>query len=364
MVALPELGTYTQEQRELARTWSPAFFRYEKVLSDPRIDDVHALRHQAWMKCVLATYFRPSSAREVCAYWSRIADELLIRAWRECGLDQGDSVLFALGKHGAEELNLSSDIDLMVVADPKNALTLEKGLRRFQQILHQPRDFGFCFRLDFDLRPGGKMGPWITSPAQFQDYYWSQGETWERLAMVRLRAVTGSPALQRQIQDLARRFSYRKFLDFTLLEDLKALRSQVHQKGFQRRDGELHVKLDVGGIRDIELFVHSLLVLNGGKMPELQTRSTAGALERLKRKKPAAAPRGRPFARKLLELSPGREPDSVRRGSSDALAHRHSPATARSADPVANAGADGHRRSMCFGTSRQRRLGPDPLARG
>jgi glutamate-ammonia-ligase adenylyltransferase len=158
-------------------------------------------------------------------------------------------------------------------------------LRRLQKFLQTPGDFGFCFRLDFDLRPGGKMGPLITSPSQFQDYYWNQGETWERLAMVRLRCLLGSPEFAVQVNELAKKFSFRRFLDFTLLEDLKALRAQVHSSGFQRRDGEIHLKLEVGGIRDIELFVHSLLVLNGGKIPELQTRSTSLALDLLAERK-------------------------------------------------------------------------------
>lgn len=233
------------------------------------------------MECVLASYFGTATTKDVCAYWSQVADELLSLAWREAGLHEYDAVLFALGKQGALELNLSSDIDLLLVAEPRHAIEVEKRMRVFQRLLHLPGEFGFCFRLDFDLRPGGKMGPLITSPSQFQDYYWSQGETWERLALVRLRAVCGSRALDKQISDLAKRFSYRKFLDFTLLEDLKALRSQVHQKGFQRKDDEIHIKLEVGGIRDIELFVHSLLVLNGGKLPDLQTRSTGEALQKL-----------------------------------------------------------------------------------
>ncbi len=232
----------------------------------------------------MASNFATATTANVCAYWSAIADEILSAAWREAGLNELDAMLFALGKQGALELNLSSDIDLMLVAEPRHALEVEKRMRAFQRRLHVPGEFGFCYRLDFDLRPGGKMGPLITSPSQFQDYYWSQGETWERLALVRLRAVTGSRALEKQIGDLARRFSYRKFLDFTLLEDLKALRAQVHQKGFQRRDDEIHIKLEVGGIRDIELFVHSLLVMNGGKLPDLQTRSTEEALAKLSEK--------------------------------------------------------------------------------
>lgn len=264
-----------------ARATSPAFAHYERLLQLTTIGPLHEMRHRAWCECVLATFFNTATTAEVCAYWSTRADAIVQQAWRETGLHEFDAALFALGKHGAGELNLSSDIDLMIVSEPHHALEVEKRLRKFQHLLHFPTEFGFCFRLDFDLRPGGKLGPLITSPSQFQDYYWSQGETWERLALVRMRAVAGSPAIDKQISDLARRFSYRKFLDFTLLEDLKAMRAQVHQKGFLRQDHELHIKLEVGGIRDIELFVHSLMVMNGGKMPNLQTRSTGQALANL-----------------------------------------------------------------------------------
>ncbi len=281
MVTLPGLETYSADQLTKAGQLSPAFGHYERLLQLTTIEPLHGLRHRAWCECVLATFFNTATTSEICAYWSARADVIVQQAWRETGLHDFEAALFALGKHGAMELNLSSDIDLMIVAEPKDALEVEKRLRKFQHLLHFPTDFGFCFRLDFDLRPGGKLGPLITSPSQFQDYYWSQGETWERLALVRMRAIAGTANLEKQTGDLARRFSFRKFLDFTLLDDLKAMRAQVHQKGFLRQDHELHIKLEVGGIRDIELFVHSLLVMNGGKMPDLQTRSTGEALAKL-----------------------------------------------------------------------------------
>lgn len=281
VVTLPGLETYTPNQLAEASRWSPAFARYQTLLSQPHLDALHARRHRAWCEAVAATYFSTASTETVCAFWSDIADDLLRAAWSECGLGELEALLMALGKQGARELNLSSDIDLMIVGEPKDSLGVEKALRRFQHLLQHQGDVGFCFRLDFDLRPGGKMGPMITSPSQFQDYYWGQGETWERLALVRLRPVVGSKALESQILDLARRFSFRKFLDFTLLDDLKALRSKVHQTGFQRKEGETNLKLEVGGIRDIELFVHSLLILNGGKIPELQTHSTSIAISNL-----------------------------------------------------------------------------------
>jgi glutamate-ammonia-ligase adenylyltransferase len=281
VVALPGLSSYSPEQLRELRAWSPAFARYEQLVQEGLADPLRARRHKAWMSCVGATYFKSAAPSSITLYWSDEADAILRQAWQECGLADKPAALFALGKHGAQELNLSSDIDVLLVADPSEAMTIEKGLRAFQARLQQAGEGGFCFRLDFDLRPGGKMGPLLTTPSQFQDYYWSQGETWERLALVRLRPVTGPASLVDPVLDLARRFSFRKFLDYTLLEDLKALRSQVHQFGFTRREGEVHIKLEVGGIRDIELFVHSLLVLHGGKITDLQTRSTEGAIEKL-----------------------------------------------------------------------------------
>ena len=278
MVALPRLTSYSPDQLHEVRARSPAFSRYEILLSSGVESLLHARRHQAWLECAAATFLRSSTASDVCQFWSQEADAILRAAWKEAGLGDKSAALFALGKHGAEELNLSSDIDVLIVAEPREALAIERGLRVFQNRLQLSGEAGFCFRLDFDLRPGGKMGPLLTSPSQFQDYYWSQGETWERLALVRLRTVTGPASITDSILDLARRFSYRKFMDFTLLEDLKALRSRVHQFGFNRKEGEVHIKLEVGGIRDIELFVHSLLVLHGGKIPALRTRSTSQAL--------------------------------------------------------------------------------------
>jgi glutamate-ammonia-ligase adenylyltransferase len=282
VVALLGLEHYTPAQLHELRGWSLAFARYQEMLNSGVTDPLRERRHHAFLRSVAATYFNSALPADICRFWSDEADAILRHAWRESGLDSKQAALFALGKHGAQELNLSSDIDVLLVADPKDALAIERDLRTFQARVQQPTDFGFCFRLDFDLRPGGKMGPLLTTPSQFQDYYWSQGETWERLALVRLRPVTGPDTLIEPVQDLARRFSYRKFLDYTLLEDLKALRSQVHQYGFTRREGEVHIKLEVGGIRDIELFVHSLLILHGGKIPELRTHSTEQAINSLK----------------------------------------------------------------------------------
>src|SRR5690606_29150178 len=130
-------------------------------------DSPHHRRHRAWLGCVAATFHARAPAADICRAWSLTGDEVLRDLWSEAGLDHKSVALFALGKHGAGELNLSSDIDVLVVAEPGDNLAIERSLRVFQQRVQQQGDMGFCFRLDFDLRPGGKMGPLITSPSQF-----------------------------------------------------------------------------------------------------------------------------------------------------------------------------------------------------
>lgn len=270
------------------RRASPAFEIYHQLLQKIPQTEPQKLRHErhvAWCECALATFFSVATAEEICAFWSDAADSVLLRAWNLAGLSEEPAALFALGKLGARELNLSSDVDLMIIARPEVAAEVEKKLREFRRLIHHRDDWGSCFRIDFDLRPGGTMGPVIVTPSQFQDHYWSQGEAWERLALVRMRLLTGPEDIHQNIMDLAQRFSFRKFLDYSLLEDFKALRSQIHQSTLVRDENQTHLKLGMGGIRDIELFLHSLLVMNGGKISNLRVRSTSQAAQNLAQEK-------------------------------------------------------------------------------
>lgn len=193
--------------------------------------------------------------------------------------------LFALGKLGSNELNLSSDVDILLVAEDDESVFLP-GLRRFQKLLSEPTFQGFVFRVDFDLRPGGKQGPLIPTVEQFKDYYGNYGETWERLAMVRLRYLVGTTSVRDEVLSFAKKFSFRRHLDFTLLEDLKTLRSKIQgHYGARSQEGVIDLKLGVGGIRDVELFTHALQVIHGGRDPELQIRGTTEALELMAQKK-------------------------------------------------------------------------------
>lgn len=240
-------------------------------------------RNEIWSRFALAAREDSLPPQDLCEQWSAAADLLLQRAFDFC-FEKQKVALFSLGKLGSAELNLSSDVDLLLVSDETSSEALS-ALRKFQKILTERTSQGFVFRVDLDLRPGGRQGPILPTLDQFRDYYGNYGETWERLAFVRLRPIAGDPQVQDEVLSFARKFSFRRHLDFTLLEDLKTLRTKIQTHYWERSlDQNIDLKLGVGGIRDVELFTHALQVIHGGRDTSLQICGTTKALQLLEYK--------------------------------------------------------------------------------
>ena len=244
-------------------------------------DQLRLTRHRSWLECAAATALESASAQQVCAYWSERADELILEAWRLSGCAQQRIVVLALGKLGSRELNLSSDVDLILVRADDAEIDL-KSIRKFQALLSDFTDFGFALRVDLSLRPGGKAASLVPSLSEFEYHYGYHGEPWERLAYVRMRILTGDPALSDAIRSFTQKFSYRKHLDYTLLDELKNLRTKIRQEKFETKPGCFHLKLGPGGIRELELFIHALQIIHGGRQPALRTTSTTDAILKIK----------------------------------------------------------------------------------
>ncbi|OFZ10524.1 MAG: hypothetical protein A2Z20_02760 [Bdellovibrionales bacterium RBG_16_40_8] len=239
------------------------------------------LRLQAWCQSALATIYKTATPQVVCEFWSDATDSIINDAWQICDCSKTDLAVFALGKWGSRELNLSSDIDVIFVSSENPTILQFKCVRKFISLLTERNDSGFCYRVDTDLKPGGRLAPLISSIKQFEDYYWSFGETWERLALVRLRSIVGTKNIIESVYQIAEKFVFRRFIDFSLLEDLKHLRSRIHTHYQQLRPERINLKLAPGGIRDIELFIHALQVIHGGKYENLRTTSTTFAASQL-----------------------------------------------------------------------------------
>ena len=201
-------------------------------------------------------------------------------------------IVLGMGKHGAAELNYSSDIDLVVFYDLER-LELRDGLepqpffvrltRDLVKILQERTADGYVFRVDLRLRPDpGATQVALSTEGAFH-YYESFGQNWERAAMIKARAIAGDiPAGEAFLKNLAP-FIWRKYLDFAAITDIHAMKRQINaHRGFQVIGVAGHnVKLGRGGIREIEFFAQTQQLIAGGRQPDLRIRQTLPALAQL-----------------------------------------------------------------------------------
>lgn len=253
-------------------------------------------RTAEFLGVVADTHFCRRTPAAIHWQWSITTEERLQRALKHFATENNEGThphwaVFAYGKLGSLELNLSSDVDLVWIRqtheDPHSdnaTKAIQKGAQRLRELLMDPTEFGFAHRLDFDLRAGGRLGPVISGLDEWIDYFSNYGEAWERLAFVRFRPIWGSQSVLEQAVAAATKFTFRRYLDFSLMESFKELRQKIHEQNWTRsRDGQIDLKLGLGGIRDLELFVHTLQVVYGGKSQAVRLTSTTGALEELTR---------------------------------------------------------------------------------
>lgn len=263
-------------------SFSPAFKKYRRILNEAPTESSPAiqlklLRLRQWCQTVAASYLKQGSPEEVCLFWSNSASEILKQAWQLFELQNADLGLFALGKLGSQELNLSSDVDLLIVSEAPVSPQVEAQVKEWIRFLSQTDQYGFLFRVDVDLRPGGRFAPLIPNLRQLEDHYWGLGETWERLALIRLRQIAGPQEFSNSLYAIRKAFSFRKYLDYSLLSDFKSLRQDIFNHSLTVST-KAHLKLMPGGIRDIELLIHSLQIIHGGRVKQLQTHRLSEAM--------------------------------------------------------------------------------------
>ncbi len=218
----------------------------------------------------------------------------------------GQRALFwvlGMGKLGARELNVSSDIDLIYVYDQdgetagnaagrnriSNQEYFAKAVRAIYSLLGDTTEHGFVFRVDLALRPNGNSGPPAVSLGALEEYFQVQGREWERFAWLKSRTVAPRRQLQdgsvMQLRNLVVPFVFRRYLDYNVFDSLRVLHRQIREHAARRSAGHPErsndVKLSRGGIREIEFTVQLLQVVRGGQYPELRTRPTLDALQRL-----------------------------------------------------------------------------------
>jgi glutamate-ammonia-ligase adenylyltransferase len=204
-------------------------------------------------------------------------------------------VVLGFGKYGGEELNYSSDIDLMFLYDEEgvtrgrrvtslsNAEFYGRIVSEVVRLLSAHTDQGQAYRIDLRLRPEGQRGPLARSLDSTLSYYDTLGRTWERQALIKIRPVAGDAQLGETFLRAIEPFIYRKYLSFSEINDIKALKRRIEQKAGKAGASNTEVKTGYGGIRDIEFTIQFLQLLNGGDLPEVRQRNTLLAMQALER---------------------------------------------------------------------------------
>lgn len=202
-------------------------------------------------------------------------------------------IILAMGKHGAGELNYSSDVDLIVLFDgeivpttgDRSDLTtmVVRLTRRLVKILQERTADGYAFRTDLRLRPDPGATAIAISVLAALQYYESMGQNWERAAMIKARPCAADIAAGERFLKELRPYVWRKYLDYAAIRDIHSIKRQIHaHKGHGRVAVAGHnVKLGRGGIREIEFFVQTQQLIAGGRNPELRGRRTLDMLDAL-----------------------------------------------------------------------------------
>jgi len=211
--------------------------------------------------------------------------------------------VIGMGKLGARELNVSSDIDLIYVYDEDGETTgnaqglgkisvqeyFARAVKAIYTLIGDITEHGFVFRVDLALRPNGNSGPSVVSLGALEEYLLVQGREWERFAWMKSRVIAPRSAIQNgstaSLRSVILPFVFRRYLDYNVFESLRTLHQQIRDHASKRSAGHPErandVKLSRGGIREIEFTVQLLQVVRGGQFPELRTRPTLDALKRV-----------------------------------------------------------------------------------
>ena len=203
-------------------------------------------------------------------------------------------VVLGMGKLGGYELNVSSDIDLICVyreggqttgsSEGKGAIDHSEFFRRSAQgltkLLNTLTPDGFVYRVDTRLRPFGESGPLVMNFAGLENYYLTQAREWERYAMIKARAITGTTEDIAEVEALITPFVYRRYLDYNAFESLRELKRKIVLSVAQKQLRD-NIKLGAGGIREIEFIGQVFQLVRGGQDVRLRVRSIVPVLEML-----------------------------------------------------------------------------------
>ncbi|HEX7862224.1 MAG TPA: bifunctional [glutamate--ammonia ligase]-adenylyl-L-tyrosine phosphorylase/[glutamate--ammonia-ligase] adenylyltransferase [Verrucomicrobiae bacterium] len=208
--------------------------------------------------------------------------------------------VLGMGKLGGQELNYSSDIDVLFVYSGEGACFKTKPTKNTKPLRATPNHQfyaklaeaviaectrmtaeGFLFRIDMRLRPEGKTAPLARALSSYETYYAQWGQTWERMMLIKARCVAGDQGLGAEFMEMIQPFRYPRSISEQVPREVAEMKQRIENEIIKTGELERNVKLGRGGIREIEFLVQTQQVLQAGRMPFLQGSKTLPALEKL-----------------------------------------------------------------------------------
>ena len=267
----------------------------------PRPLDLAKFRRRQLLRIVVRDVLGLATLPEITAELSALADAILEIAYQRIfedlvarfGRPEAGFSVIALGKLGGFELNYSSDIDLMFLysdngrtagAQPVTCKEFfQRAANELTALLSTYTPEGLCYRVDLRLRPDGRLGEVCISLDGARQYYEKRARDWELQMLIKARVAAGDRAAGRALLDFVEPRIYSTTLDFSAVEALSVTRERLNEKlaAKKRPAGQIDVKLERGGIRDIEFVVQCLQRLHGGAEPWVRHGGTLLALARL-----------------------------------------------------------------------------------
>lgn len=284
------------------------------------VSAIRQMRKSLMVKIGVMDVLKQTVIQQSFKHISELSDALILCAYRQAyaqvakvnGQPLGEDgspmplSILAMGKLGGQELNFSSDIDL-ILCYPAGGQTVGgrksidhhsffmKVAQKLIHFLHHHSGDGFVFRVDMRLRPFGDSGPLVLSYAAMEDYYQAQGRDWERYAMLKSRVIYETPIEDlpageplpceyrygEELNALLRPFVYRRYIDFSVIDSLRKMKQMISQES-RRKNSQLNIKLGLGGIREVEFIAQVLQLIRGGREKRLQVKPLLLALQLLK----------------------------------------------------------------------------------
>lgn len=298
LIANPHFLDWALDQRTVSRARSDAEMLCDLQadgIVDLPVDERRALIRRRRKRELLRIGTRDICLQvplpEITAELSALARAIVVAdleaIWRELDVDESTRerlVILAFGKLGGNELNYSSDIDLLAIYADGPSEQRERDTRLFSDVLTRLRGDlsdhtrdGYAFRVDFRLRPYGSAGPLVQPVSAVTRYYEQRASAWEHQALIKLAPIAGSLELGRDFLEAVKPVSISRFESQTIRETIGRLRAQAVRQ--TRAEGD--IKSGEGGIRDIEFLVQGLQMIHAADEPEILTGNTLVAIDRL-----------------------------------------------------------------------------------